>query len=403
MKKSVFKFMAIVAAIICLSSCDDNDNVDPAAPGKYVLLTTNFTGNFTSYLTSYDNLPSGSISNVASKSKQTLNTSGLRVIGKYIYNMSNFEGEGGVHKQSVNEAGEIVSEGFIAVGAAISGSGQHVVVNDDLGFYFDGDRGLLKLQKFNPTTMQRTGEIDLTAQLSNPNYEFVSVGQNIQMVKEGKLYANVHYGNNTFKGFLDAQDNLVKLAVIDIATGNFEKLITYNAGKPQQVGWLGDNVMWDLGDDSNLYFNTLGTVAGGSGMILRIKAGETEIDQNWQLQIDDYIKDGFFVEVLAKGGKIYTRIPTEGIKADFSNIGNEVWKAVAIDINTKVSTPIENAPVGNFNGNGYGFQEIDSKLYLRVVRPSQNINGYYLLNGNNASQIFNVTQGGEAAGLVKIQ
>lgn len=277
------------------------------------------------------------------------------------------------------------------------------MVDDNNGFYFDGDRGTLKLQKFNPSTMQRTGEIDLTAQLSNPKYEYVSVGQNIQMVKKGKLYANVHYGNNTFKGFLDAQDSLVKLAVINIATGTFEKLITYNAGSPQQIGWLGDNVMWDLGDDGHLYFNTLGKVAGGNGKILRIKAGETEIDKTWKLEIDDYLKDGFFVEVLAKGGKIYTRIPTEAVKADFSNIGGEVWKGVAIDINSKVSTPISGTPIGNFNGNGYGFQEIDGKLYLRVVRPSENINGYYLLDGLNATKAFNITEGGEAGGLVKLQ
>lgn len=403
MKKTVFSLSVIAATLLLSTSCSDNGSVTPTKPAKYVLLSSVLSGNFTGYLTSYDQIPSGSISNITSKSRQTVATTGIRQVGKYLYHMSNFAGEAGVHKVSVSDAGEINEEGFIAVGFAISGNGQHVVVDDNTGFYFDGDRGLLKLQKFNPSTMQRTGEIDLTAQLSNSKYEYVSVGQNIQMVKEGKLYANVHYGNNTFKGFLDAQDSLVKFAVIDIATGAFEKLITYNAGSPQQIGWLGDNVMWDLGDDGHLYFNCLGKVAGGAGKILRIKAGETEIDQTWKLEIDDYIKDGFFVEVLAKGGKIYTRIPTEAMKADFSNIGGEVWKGVAIDINSKVSTPISGAPIGNFNGNGYGFQEIDGKLYLRVVRTSENINGYYLLDGLTATQAFNITEGGEAGGLVKLQ
>ena len=77
---------------------------------------------------------------------------GFRTFGKWFFNRTNAAGETGLQKYSLNTDGSLKNEGFIA------GSTQYLVVNETTGYYLDETRGLLKLQKFNPTTMLRTGK-----------------------------------------------------------------------------------------------------------------------------------------------------------------------------------------------------------------------------------------------------
>lgn len=393
-----------LATTLFMTSCSDDSN-DPetvTVAENYVVMSGESTNPFSGYITSFGGtLPSGQISNIKTSSKQVLGSLGMRSIGKYFYKMANFQYETGVQKFSVSATGEIKDEGFIACGKAILGSAQYTVVNETTGFYFDGDRGLLKIQKFNPSTMQRTGEIDLSTQLANSAIEYISVGQNCLMVKEGKLFANVHYGKSASKGFLDAVDDKIRFAVIDIATGTFEKVTTFTTGTPQQVCWFTDNSMWDLGDDGALYFCTLGKVAGGASKILRFKAGATDIDTTWKLEMDDYKLNGCFVNVIAKGGKIYTRIPTESLKSDFSNLYGDIWSPTIIDINTKVATTISGIPVCEFKGNEEAMVEVDGKIHFLISNTSLGTNGVYKVEGTTGTQLFNLTQGGRIVGFGK--
>jgi hypothetical protein len=396
----------IVAGGMFLTACKkkESDSVAPSAAGNYVVYTAQSAAPYTGYLTSFGSaIPTGLISNVKSSSQQNLEAWGFRARGKYVYRMRNAAGEKGVQKQSVQNDGSFKDEGFISCGDSYNGNAQYLIVNDNEGYYFDGDLGLLKIQKFNPTTMQRTGELDFTNQLKNESIGFVTLGQNIMMNKNGKLFANIHYGTSTSKGYLDAVDDTIRFAVIDIATGNLDKVVKYNAGSPQQVGWFGDNAMWEADDDGTLYFCAMGKVAGGNSQILRINANETEIDNTWKISMDNIVKDGFFHNVHVKAGKIYTRIPKEGIKPDFSNIGNEIWEYNIIDIASKTVTKITGVPTVFFNGNAEAIVEIDDIIYLMVTNTSMGINGFYKVDGTSATQLFNVNEGGKVVGFAQLQ
>lgn len=402
-KKTLF-VLSLTATLVMTSCSSDKEDSEATGTENYVIMTGELPNPFSGYVTAYGStLPSGEFSNIKSTSKQILGSIGMRTFGKYFYKMTNFQNENGVQKFSVSSTGEIKDEGFIACGKSVYGSGHNTIVNETTGFYFDGDRGTMKIQKFNPSTMQRTGEIDLTTQLANSEIEYISVGQNILMVKEGKLFANIHYGKSASKGFLDAVGNTIRFAVIDIATGNFEKVITYDTGSPQQIGWYYENPMWDLGDDGALYFCAMGKIAGGASKILRIKAGATDIDTSWKLEMDDYQSNSCFTNVIAKGGKIYTRIPTEELKSNFSNLQAEIWQPAVIDINTKVATTIAGIPVGGFKGNAEAMLEMDGKIHYLISNKTLGVNGVYKVEGTTGAQLFNITQGGAICGFAKVR
>ncbi|CAD0003702.1 hypothetical protein [Flavobacterium chungangense] len=407
MKKTILKFsIACLASLILFSACSkDDDQATTADTSNFVVVSALITSPYSGYITSFGStMPSGTISNVKGTSKQAQWLVGIRQFGKYIYRFHNASGERGITKYSVDATTQTFKEeGYIATDKSIFGSGQHVIVNETTGFYFDPALGLLKIQKFNPTTMQRTGEFDFTAKLQDATKEFVSLGQTMMMVKEGKLYANIHYGTTARKGYLDSKDGIIRLAVIDIATGNLDKTITFDTGnKIVQTGWFFENPMWDLGDDGHLYFCDMAGIGSGGSSLHRIKKGETEIDANWIVKMDDITKNGFFHNILVRNGKIYTRIPNEGIKPDFSNIGGEIWEYSTIDVNTKTVQKITGTPIVSFNGNANAIVEIDKQIYLMVENKTQKINGFFKVNGTTATQSFQVSEGGSICGFAKL-
>ena len=407
MKQLFFSLSAVLlSGLFGLTGCESNkEEVSAEESSNYVIATSVTTSPFSGYLTSFGaNVPSGTQTNVKSSSKQASQFLGIRQFGKHIYRFYNSVGEKGITKYSIDATMQAFKEeGFIAVDKSISGSGQHVIVNETTGFYWDPALGLLKIQKFNPTTMQRTGELDFTSRLQDATQGYISLGQNMLMVKEGKLYANIHYGTSARKGYLDALDGIIRLAVIDIASGNLDKIITYDTGtKAAQCGWFLENAMWDLADDGNLYFCNLGALGSGGSSLHRIKKGETEIDGSWSVKMDDIVKNGFFHNLLVRNGKIYTRIPTEGIKPDFSNIGGEIWEYSAIDVTTKSIQKISGVPIVSFNGNANAIVEVDKAIYFMVVKASQNINGFFKVNNTTATQAFQISEGGSVCGYAKL-
>src|SRR5690606_28254675 len=104
-------------------------------------------------------------------------------------------------------------------------------------------------------------------------------------------------------GFFDDFYSDVYIAVIDIATGNYEKTITIeDAGS---IAYINENHMYDFDSNGDLYIVTQGTHPQGLGSnskIVRIKAEATDIDNTWSLKFSDFRAEdnGKFVGVFAK-------------------------------------------------------------------------------------------------------
>lgn len=397
--------LIFLSGTLLFAACkkDSDKTEEPVqTENQYVLMTT--AGPFGSslqggYFGTFANLPSGNITNISTNSLQIKNAFGFRSYGKWFFNQYNTAGDAGLQKYTVGQNGKIVESGFLA-----NAQPSYCIVNETQGFYLDPERGLLKIQSFNPSTMQRTGEIDLSS-LKKDGIEYQVIGKHTLATKEGKLYAGITYGTIARQGYGDDVVNYVEFAVIDIATGKLEKTIKYDGLK--SIGWgSSGNKMWTLGDDGALYFyaTDLGNAFQNSS-IIRIKKGESDFDKNWILKSNDYTSKSTFATALVKNGKLYTQFASVPLAPDFSNLQQIIWEYYVIDLSTKVRTKIAGMPKVFYAwGSNDAITEINGKIYFWVSNPAEKIEGYYELGDNNtAKQVFNVKDGGMIWGFVKLK
>lgn len=401
LKKCLLATGIFAAGCLTFASCS-KDTVKEEVPEEstssysYIVFTNEGDLNTPGYMTAYDQMPSGDFSNIGAKSLQMSYAFGFTQYGKWIFNRSSISGQSGIQKLTVSDDGSIKDGGFLANGAMF------LIVNETLGYYSDESRGTMKLQIFNPTTMTRTGEIDLSS-LSKDGVEYQVVGKHILAAKEGKLYASVTYGTKAMAGYGDDVVDFVRLAVIDIATNTLEKSIDFPGLK--SLGWGSSaNKFWTLGDDGALYFYYTGFNEGiQNSSIIRIKKGATDFDQDWILKADALQPNSTIASALVKNGKIYIQLPDEPLASNFSNLASYIWDYYAVDINTLQATKITGMPKTRYiHSNEQGITEIDGNIYLWLANGNQN--GYYKLDEstNVATKAFNVSDGGLVSGFIHL-
>ena len=405
--KYLFYFFAASTFIGCSSDDDINNNPAPDEKDKYVLMS-NVTRFGEGFVTTFSGLPSGEVKNTNDKSLGVKAAFGFRTFGKWIFNRSNTAGDAGLQKYTVNADGSLKDEGFIA------GSSQYLVMNETSGYYLDVTRGTLKLQKFNPTTMLRTGEVDLSA-LKRDGVEYQVIGQHTIAAKEGKLYVGITYGTKAAAGYGDDVFNAIEFAVLDIATDKYEKTIKYDGLK--SIGWGSSaNKMWSLGDDGALYLYSTGLGNAGftNTSIIRINKGETDFDKTWVFSTKDLRASNSIATALVKGGKLYFEMASVPLKADYSNLTASIFEYYVHDMTSKQTTKIEGMPLHDYAyANEQAITEIDGKVYLWVrngtvtnVGTEQvttvNEDGYYVVDGTKATSVFKVDHDGTVQGFAKV-
>ncbi len=419
MKSIVLKTVLwCMAALPLLTGCDKNDNPPAELKNeKYVMITMSENSlTKPGYASAFNDKPTGSVSNIKTGTLQGMGMGGWRPYKNWLFKMFNTAAnEKGIERLNVATDGTITSGTFLKTGSTQNGSGNFVIQNETSGFYWDADKPFM-IQKFNPTTVSRTGEMDFESIIKKTDAGITnqSIGQHFLAIKGGKLFADVHYGKQTASaqwGMFDDFFSYISIAVIDIATGTYEKTITYaNTGG---ITYINDNEMFSFDTNGDLYIVTQGRSAiGGKSKILRIKAAATEFD-TWELDMDE-IKNVAttpgnykFVTIYANNGKLYTTIPTVSLTGGQTGNINfaEIWEFYSIDATTKTRTKIDGIPAVTNPGAAYGTQKLDDKIVFRVNAPSKTINGYYELNaaGTGATSLFNVSEGGSVSGIYKVE
>ncbi len=411
----ILNTFAILFATLCFAfvSCSKNEPDTPDNPDqnnkKYVLLTAEGIADGAGYYAVYNELPTGDVKNTAGYSLQASSYGGFRTYKNWIFNRSNLLGESGVLKFSVGKDGRLKEDGFIKC----DGSAQSVVVNETLGFYFDPGRGKKRIQKFNPSTMQRTGEIDLSSVVDEKISPNVYTGNQTLAVKEGKLFVNITYSPEGSSGH---NDNIrhYALAVIDIASEKIEKTIVldfldvYNQGHSPS-----EYPAWLLGEDGHLYFLSTGwdQVNGAYNFhpscIFRIKKGETDFDKNWHVypkDLNSRLSIGVMWSMGFYKGKLYVEASDENI-TNFGDFGKvDGYHVYSLDIENKAVAKIESVPTTVFGHSAGTFYRTSDKLFVRVVNETIGYNGLYVINedGRTASPAFNVIQGGQPMGFAEL-
>jgi len=274
----------------------------------------------------------------------------------------------------------------------------------------------MKIQRFNPTTMSKTGSLDFTSVINERGagesaIQLRAIGQKLLAIKNGKLFANITYATGTTQqqGQWDDFFPDVYIAVIDVATGAHEKTIKIE--DTGSIAYINDNPMYDFDTNGDLYIVCQGrSAAGGKSKIVRIKASETDIDNTWVSNFSDFRAEdnGKFVNVFAKDGRLIVTLNTTSLIAGgpTSNINSEdIWKFYSIDVNApNTFNAITGIPVGLNPGAAMAVTEVDGKTLLRGATKNSDNNGYYEYNPstNSATELFKINEGGVATGFTKI-
>lgn len=253
------------------------------------------------------------------------------------------------------EGNKVVADGFLSTPNNTYET-NYLVVSSTEGYYWNLAEGGLKIHKFNPTTMKRTGEIDFSSLSDGSQYE--AAGQLILAKRDNKLYVDVQNGTRTAADWQVApKEEKVKIAVYNLDTNKIENTTEY-AGATN-LGLFADHVLWSIDEVSkDLYVIAIGNMKTQKpkSRILRIKSNETKFDTNFELNIGDYQYPSDFNRIFAHNNKIYTTIssrPTSYYGGGQHGVTYraDIWYWTEIDVNTKKATRL-NLPVDSF----YSFQ-----------------------------------------------
>lgn len=241
--------------------------------------------------------------------------------------------------------------------------------------------GLGVIYIFNPETMQKTGEIDLTSlgiQDNNPD-----IG--IMIERDGYVFAGL---SQMVGGWTSPKDyKQADVAVIDSKTDKLVKMISEKASGFSQATRPIDPKSLFMDEKGDIYISCLGNfgmVAGHKAGILRIKKGETDFDPTYHWTITGATIEGeektagFAASICyVASGKAYGYIDVPGYyKPGETGHAAIASRAVVFDLYNQKMTKIEGLELSN----GYGVLVSKYKDGLAICNASATTKGIYYLN-----------------------
>ena len=357
------------AIFAMLIACSDDDPL-PVENARFAMMITTDATNQTGLLVPLDTLGGtidvGSISNAVSIGRTTV--TGI-AFGDAVYNIYNGAGEVGIAKYKLQEDGFFTNEGFI-VGDNLSRV--FAIASETEGFYINVGLDDKAIQKFNPTTFERTGSIDISSAidpiLATNKVDFVRYGA--MLVSNGKLFTEVEFREEVGQLGQNPFDS-VFVAIVDIASEQVDGMAILE-GEAFSISTAPNYRYYTAAESGDAYFATTGLIGFDfttfGGHIVRIKAGETDFDENWEINLDG---TGLLINGPAfLNGKLYSQQSGEPLKSDFSN----EFVLYETDVTTQ-----ENRPIAGFPASreilGIGPFAFEGKIYAGV--RNADFDGYY--------------------------
>lgn len=329
---------------------------------------------------------------------------GGRTLGKSLYKVNSASNANGILKMNIDASGKIVEDKFLPslTNAYIS---NYLLVSATEGYYWDEVRGGLKVQKFNPTTMERTGEIDFSSLSEGLPNE--TAGQLILAKRDDKLYVDLLLGTKVGNNWqITPKNNEVAIAVYDL-TQNKILNVTKFAGTTN-LGVFIDHVLVSLDEKTkDLYFVAVGDMklqpTNSTSKILRIKSGETTFDANFKIDIKDYQWPAEFNRLFAYNGKIYTTIPSRatsyyGGGQHGVTYRSDIWYWSEIDATTKKAKRLD-MPADAFWGTQNPFVH-NEEIYFLSNNTTENYSGVNKYNPATGAvtELFHLKESGRLNG-----
>lgn len=360
---SLRSVLAGIAACMLLFSCSSNDdnnndtdngNTDSTLPKNETWIIYNGAANWSGGVYALKDNKSREINLSGLPFLQVTSSLGGRIFDKSLFKVNDVSNaKQGINKMGIDASGKVVDQGFLP---SLSNAYEtnFLVAGPTEGYYWDKVRGGLKLQTFNPTTMERTGEIDFSTLSEGQPLE--SVGQLIIAKRENKLYLDLLLGSKAAGNWqVTPAVKEVAIAVYDLTTKKIENVT--KIGNTTNLGVFIDHVLWSLDAvTGDLYFATVGDMktqpSDYSSKILRIKKGEVNFDTTFAIDMKTYQFPAEFNRLFAYNNKIYTTIPSRAVSyygggQHGVRYRDDVWFWNEIDATTKKATRL-NMPPDNF-------------------------------------------------------
>ena len=330
-------------------------------------------------------------------------SSGHHTFKNYIFSMAKdkrgYSSTPGLFRLTLNASNQVFIDSEIYIGKDnLFPSRKLALVNDNLGFYYNEDSGGQTLQSFNPLTMQLKEELDLRPFIEafRPEAKFtddygnnlIRTGSLVMDYKEDKLYVSVVFLEEAGFNLIAEDEENFYLAVIDIPSFGFEKIIQYHGVKT--VGFfVSENNATTKDEAGNLYFCSWGWNQFNNhnpSKVFRIKAGETEFDPNWEIDIESHFGEGRIAQSIASyNNKLYLHISEDPYLFDSSEevetrnglkLSYYEFDTTSPENYTKLDIPSSN-PASRMNV----FKIVDDKLFMVVPNAiSPNFNGVYSMD-----------------------
>lgn len=330
-------------------------------------------------------------------------SSGHHSFKNFIFSMAKdkrgYSSTPGLFRLTLNTSNQVFIDSEIYIGKDnLFPSRKLTLVNENLGFFYNEDIGGQTIQAFNPLTMQLGDELDLRPFIKEfrPDAKFedeygnnlVRTGSLVMDYQNDKLFVSVTFLEEANFNLIAEDEENFYLAVIDIPSFSFEKIIQYHGVKT--VGFfVSENNPTTKDEAGNLYFCSWGWNQFNShtpSKIFRIKAGETEFDPNWEIDIESLFGNGRIAQsICAYNNKLYLHISQEpylfdsseevetrnGLKMAYYEFDAEIPTNFA-----KLKVPSSN-PASRINV----FSRLDDKLFMAVPNAiSGEFNGIYSID-----------------------
>jgi hypothetical protein len=355
MKKINLAFAAMIA-LVCSCSNDDSTPSPEIKDGTFkgVIFASSITNaegnNGSTYLQALTDFVPGVYDNrnaipIGFEVNPIVTESGnIYVFPDY---MGNSKAE--ITRYNLDANGNWIKKGALPVPAGSSAC-NIVELNSEKAYVSMQSIGMV--MAFNPTTMTKITDIDL----NDLKQEGTNVSPAVMVIRDDKLFVGLNQMNSQWM----PERNTIELAMIDTKTDKLEKHIIDSsigfcfASRPVDPNSM---FMDEIGD---IYINCLGSfgfIPQYRGGIVRIKKGETDIDKDYFIALDQTEVKGLtttYADFLAAiyyggNGKVYAYANSYGLDPDaltnpylsMTNI------PIIIDLKDKSMSVIEGMEISN--------------------------------------------------------
>ena len=409
----ILSFLLLLGFISCEVDNLDDENKNPKtdySSFNYVLATEDAsTADITRFFSfNLGGIDAGKSYDLIQENQTFINSdpstsSGHHSFKNFIFSMAKdkrgYSSTPGLFRLTLNTSNQVFIDSELYIGKDnLFPSRKLALVNDHLGFYYNEDSGGQTIQAFDPLTMTLKDALDLRPFIKTfrPEAKFedaygnnlVRTGSLVMDYKEDKLYVSVVFLEDaSFNLIAESEENFY-LAVIDIPTFSFEKIIQYHGAKT--VGFfVSENNPTTKDEDGNLYFCSWGWNQfnmHNPSKVFRIKAGETDFDPNWEIDIETLFGEGRIAQSIASyNNKLYLHISEEPYLFDSSEevetrnglkLSYYEFDTTSPENYTKLDIPTSN-PASRMNV----FNIVDDKLFMVVPNAiAPNFNGVYSID-----------------------